>query len=268
MSTVDLLERLRAVAVGATLPQPLEYLVGDVARRHGAVRVRTVGCVVHSDDTALLAELAAGRSLAALGLTVLAPTVLTSTASPAQTLAALRKAGYAPLSEDASGTVRIERPPRRRLDAPVRSGVTRLPRQPARKSTVDALALAEKLLARGLPAEPVPAGHTATGRAAAEPVVGQLEITILPPQQRNPLNPALVIAQEAAHLSQDEVRWLAHAVEEGTPVRISYTDGQGVTTRRVIEPAELNGNVIEAWCRLREDERGFLLERIDSVRPA
>jgi hypothetical protein len=263
MSTVDLLERLRTAAVGATLPQPLEYLVGDVARRHGAVRVRTVGCVVHGDDTALLAELAAARALAALGLTVLAPTVLTSAASPTDTLAALRKAGYAPLGEDASGAVRIERPPRRRLDSPVASGVTRQPRQPTRKSTVDALALAEKLLVRGLPAERAPAE-----RAPAEQAVGQLEIAIVPPQQRSPLDPAQVIAQEATHLSEDEARWLAHAVEEGTPIRISYTDGQGVTTRRVIEPAELNGNVLEAWCRLREDERGFLLERIDSVRPA
>src|SRR5439155_3098344 len=57
-AAADLLARLRAAAGGASLPQPLAYLVTDVARRHGAVRVRAVGSVVRCADEALAAELA------------------------------------------------------------------------------------------------------------------------------------------------------------------------------------------------------------------
>src|SRR5207302_168252 len=82
-------DRLDAAAGGASLPQPLAYLVTDVARRHGAVRVRAVGSVVRCADEALAAELAGMKSL---GLAALAPTVLASGRPPAETLAALRAA--------------------------------------------------------------------------------------------------------------------------------------------------------------------------------
>ena len=63
----DLVAALRGIAVGESLPQPLEYLVFDVARRHGEVRVRAVGCVIRAEDPALLAEIAAHRGLATCG---------------------------------------------------------------------------------------------------------------------------------------------------------------------------------------------------------
>ncbi len=69
----DVLDALRAIAVGGVLPQPLEYLVADVARRHGTLRGRSVGCVLRADDPALLTEIAATKALASLRLTVLAP---------------------------------------------------------------------------------------------------------------------------------------------------------------------------------------------------
>lgn len=109
-----LLAALRARAAGSTLPQPLEYLVTDLARRHGAVRVREVACVLRADDQALLAELAGARSLRQLQLSVLAPTVLGSARPAAETLAALRAAGYAPVGESADGVPLVERVDRRR----------------------------------------------------------------------------------------------------------------------------------------------------------
>lgn len=105
----QLLAALRARAVGGALPQPLAYLVTDLARRHGAVRVREVACVLRADDPALLAELAGARVLRPLGLSELAPTVLGSARPVAETLAALRAAGYAPVGETADGVPRVER---------------------------------------------------------------------------------------------------------------------------------------------------------------
>lgn len=103
-----LLARLAEVAEQGRVPQPLSYLIGDVARRHGHVRVRPVGCCLRSDDTVLLAEILRARSLTGLGLTELAPTVLASTAPAAETLAALRAAGYAPTGENPDGSRAIE----------------------------------------------------------------------------------------------------------------------------------------------------------------
>ena len=37
---------------------------------------------------------------------------------------------------------------------------------------------------------------------------------------------------------------------------------------RVIEVTELLGGAVEAWCRLREDERMFMIDRIQAVAPA
>jgi len=60
------------------VPQTLTYLIDDVARRHGGLRVGSAGSYVRSDDEALVAEVLADRRLAGLGLRRLAPTVLAS----------------------------------------------------------------------------------------------------------------------------------------------------------------------------------------------
>ena len=92
------------------LPQPLRYLIGDVARRHGHLRVAAATSCVHSPDQALLAEVVAHRKLRPLELRLLAPTVAVSGASVRDTISALRAAGYLPLGERSDGIVELERP--------------------------------------------------------------------------------------------------------------------------------------------------------------
>ncbi|WP_410562517.1 helicase-associated domain-containing protein [Amycolatopsis sp. cmx-4-61] len=99
----ELLGELRTIAAG-DLPQPLVYLVNDVARRHGEAQVIEVASVVVGEP-AVLAELAAHRKLAKLGLRSVAPTVLTSTVDASGTLDALRDAGYAPTRHAADGSI-------------------------------------------------------------------------------------------------------------------------------------------------------------------
>ena len=91
------------------------YLVNDVARRHGEAQVLDVASVVVGEPT-VLAELAAHRKLAKLGLRAVAPTVLTSTVDCSGTLDALRDAGYAPTHHAADGSIVLpaaNRPSRR-----------------------------------------------------------------------------------------------------------------------------------------------------------
>jgi hypothetical protein len=131
--------KLAKVASGP-FPQPLSYLIKDVARTHGNLRVAAATCVIHSSDVALIAEVTANRKLAKFGLRQLAPTVAVGTKSVTETLTALRIAGYAPLAEEADGTVRLERPKQ----------VVARDRKPARlpsaeKPVVDLVALAKRL---------------------------------------------------------------------------------------------------------------------------
>jgi predicted DNA-binding transcriptional regulator YafY len=81
-------------------------------------------------------------------------------------------------------------------------------------------------------------------------------------------SPQETIQQLAPQLSRIQARLLADAVEHGTPIRIEYTNAQGTPSRRVIEPLDLDGHLLEAFCHLRDDERVFALDRIESVSPA
>ena len=87
------------------VPQGLTYLIDDVARRHGQLRVGMASSFVRCEDPALLAQAVAVPAAEQLELRLLAPTVAVSQAPIAEVLAALRGAGFAPAAEDSSGTI-------------------------------------------------------------------------------------------------------------------------------------------------------------------
>ncbi|MPY64930.1 helicase-associated domain-containing protein, partial [Streptomyces spongiae] len=91
------------------VPQPLAYLIDDVARRHGHLRVGAASAYVRCDDDTVLGEILADKRSAPLGLRRLAPTVLAAQADPATLLEGLRSLGYAPAAESAEGDVLITR---------------------------------------------------------------------------------------------------------------------------------------------------------------
>lgn len=104
------------------VPQPLAYLVADLARRFGQLRVGTASCYVRSDDPTLLAELVRARRVGALRLRLLAPTVAASDADPSRVVATLRDAGYLAAAEDADGTLVVTRPSARRARGRLAAG--------------------------------------------------------------------------------------------------------------------------------------------------
>ncbi|MBI9114554.1 helicase-associated domain-containing protein [Sanguibacter suaedae] len=87
------------------VPQPLEYLVRDAARRHGQVRVGAAASYVRVEDPALLAGIVDDPRLHALGMFRVAPTVLVAAAPIGQVLAALRERGVAPAMEGPDGQI-------------------------------------------------------------------------------------------------------------------------------------------------------------------
>jgi len=87
------------------VPQGLSYLISDVARRHGQLRVGVAASFIRCDDPVLLAHAATASAMAALGVRLLAPTVAVSQAPIGDVLAALRQDGFAPAPEDSSGAI-------------------------------------------------------------------------------------------------------------------------------------------------------------------
>jgi Helicase conserved C-terminal domain len=241
---------LRGIAGGRHgLPQALEYMITDATRRHGRIRVRSIGCVVRTDDAALTAELLGARALAGLGLTELAPNVLASTAGSDDTLTMLRRAGYAPVGEGADGRPMVERVAKRR--AGERATVVPIQSRRRTPSLADPYDRADALLAAPLPAADrsgTPTLHLVTSPAGTSTTA--------------------LVARHASQLTAADRDILCDAIDSGSPVTIAYTTGSGDVSERVIEPMELAAGTLVAWCRLRDDERKFALARIGSVRPA
>ncbi len=87
------------------VPQGLSYLIDDVARRHGQLRVGMAQTFVRCDDPALLAQVVAAPTTDTLELRLLAPTVAVSQAPISEMLDGLRRAGFVPAAEDSSGSI-------------------------------------------------------------------------------------------------------------------------------------------------------------------
>lgn len=238
----ELAEKIRSIARNG-VPQPLQYLIDDVGRRHGSMRVRTATSVVRSDDVALLAQAAADRSLHRLGLVQLAPTVLTSTAPQQTTLDALRAAGYLPVPDEPAAAP---------APAPAPAGgdgVGELVREHGSVHRVDDAAQAGDV-------QPVSAGalaHALLDGHAPAPAAGDTERWV---------------RQGAPSMPPAHARLLADAVDDGTAVHITYVSTAGRTTERTISGLELFGAEVTAFCHLRRDERNFSLRGIRMVRPA
>ncbi|MGD9619610.1 MAG: helicase-associated domain-containing protein [Mycolicibacterium sp.] len=87
------------------VPQSLTYMIDDVARRHGRLRVGMATSFVRCEDAALLAQAVGAPAAESVELRVLAPTVAVSQAPIGEVLAALRRAGFAPAAEDPTGAI-------------------------------------------------------------------------------------------------------------------------------------------------------------------
>lgn len=87
------------------VPQPLAYLVDDVARRHGSVRVGPAGCFIRVADESQAAALLNHPAAAGLGIRRIASGTLVALVDETELVQVLRDLGQAPVVEDASGGV-------------------------------------------------------------------------------------------------------------------------------------------------------------------
>ncbi|MFD9596196.1 helicase-associated domain-containing protein [Kitasatospora sp. NPDC059973] len=215
------------------VPQPLSYLIDDVARRHGILRVGAASSYLRCDDPALLGEVLADRRSVDLRLRLLAPTVLASQAAPDVLLATLRTMGYAPAAESAEGDVLITRPDSHRT--PPRAAPVPVPDGPPTPDDV--------LLAAAIKA--IRAGDRAATAVRREPA---------PDPRRLPRTAA---AETLASLQT--------AVLLGERMWIGYLNAEGIASQRIIDPVKVEGGFVTAFDHHADELRTFALHRITGV---
>lgn len=220
-----------ASASRTPVPQPLVYLVDDVARRFGTVRVGAAGSFLRSDDETALAGVVHDPRASGLRLRQIAPTVVVSDVPIDVLLPRLRELGLAPVVEAPDGTVRLARkdvhrarPTRRRPPSPD-LGTARLTARVA--ATVGAIRAGDRAAA----SRPTRPGTTTVSRGGP-------------------------MATMAA---------LREAVESKATVWISYLDNHGSTVERVVDPVKVDAGWLTAFDHRADDVRSFAIHRVTAV---
>lgn len=127
------------------VPQGLTYLIDDVARRHGQLRVGMAASFIRCEDPALLTQAISAPAVERLDVRVLAPTVAVSPSPINEVLAALRTAGFAPAAEDSTGAIVDIRSRGARVPAPIRRRGYRPPQVPTHQTLSAIVAVLRKV---------------------------------------------------------------------------------------------------------------------------
>jgi hypothetical protein len=212
------------------VPQALDYLVDDVARQHGRLRVGAIECYVRSDDHGLLSQVVNDRRTANAELRRLAPGVLVSGLQAEEVLSVLRSAGYAPAGESAGGAV-LTRPPARPRAVGRRPGSAPVsgPRPLARDDVAATV-------------REIRAGDAALAARRTDPV-----------------------RQIPGVTTASTLELLTRAVRGGLPIWLGYVDAQGSGSQRVVQPVSLVGGFLQGFDEGRGENRTFAVHRITSV---
>lgn len=230
-SAADVHEFLSSIS-RTPIPQPLTYLVDDVARKHGLLRVGSAASFVRCDDPTTLAEIMAHAQAPSLGVRKIAPTVLASSLDGRVLLDRLRRLGFAPAAEAPDGSVVVSQAPLRRSSGRTAPAPVQIDRPPPDEEVLGAAIRA------------VRAGDRATeGRQTA-------------PQGR-----------PGRTTSAQTLAALRRAADEKATVWIGYVDQDGVASDRVVDPIYVGSGLLTAMDHRSGDVRTFTVHRISGVAP-
>ncbi|MEU3749096.1 MULTISPECIES: helicase C-terminal domain-containing protein [Streptomyces] len=217
------------------VPQPLAYLIDDVARRHGHLKVGAASAYVRCDDDTVLGEILADRRSQPLGLRRLAPTVLAAQTDPVSLLDGLRAMGYAPAAESAEGDVLIAR-----ADAY---------RTPARTAPVP------------VPDGPPSPDDTLLTAAVRAIRAGDRAATAVRKEPSTPTAAGALPRTSAA----ETLATVQAAAMTGSAVWIGYVNAEGAASQRVIAPVRVEGGFVTGYDHTADEVRTYPLHRITGV---
>jgi hypothetical protein len=221
------------------VPQPLAYLIEDVARRHAALRIGSAGTYLRCDDPVELAGILADPRAASLGLQALSESVLVSALPAEIVLERLRELGRSPQPE-VDGAL-ASPPVRRARSRPDPDGAMRVSGSPPRVTPALAAAAVRAMRASDRGGEP---------RAAVPPTPGSGAVHPVPVT-----TPADVVAALRAAIATEATVW------------IGYADPSGVAGDRRLQPLRLAGGYLTALDLRTEAISSFALARITGVEP-
>ncbi|MFI8503233.1 helicase C-terminal domain-containing protein [Streptomyces sp. NPDC085524] len=223
------------------VPQPLAYLIDDVARRHGHLRVGAASSYVRCDDDGMLNEILADKRSAGLGLRRLAPTVLAAQADPTALLDGLRAMGYAPAAESRTGDVLV-----------ARADAHRTPDRQAPVPVPDGPPIPDETLL-GAAVRAIRAGDVAATAVRKEPASASASAASVAPGELPRTSAAETLATVQA------------AALTGSAVWIGYVNAEGAASQRVIAPVRVEGGFVTGYDHTADEVRTYALHRITGV---
>lgn len=210
------------------VPQPLEYLINDVAKRHGRLRVGTATSYIRCEDEGLITQILHDKKLEPLLIRKLAPQVLVCDFEASDVIQTLREANYLPAGENANGIL---------ISAPAIRRAKSRPRPPRVISEVQA------------PNEIVIKAAVRTLRTGEKA------------SSHKPREVPRTTANETLDL-------LHQYIEEQASLTIGYADTNGGVSNRLIDPISISLGTLIARDHATGEMASFRIPRITGVSPA
>jgi hypothetical protein len=208
-----------------SMPQPLEYLIADVAKRHGRLRVGSTNSYLRCEDEGLVQEILHDKRIDHLRMRKLAPQVLVCDVESSEMIRTLRDAGYLPAAENATGVL-VTAPSLRRAKARPKP-----PRVVAELNTPTEIILASALRA-------LRAGERATSHKPRE------------------------VPRTTAN---ETVDLLHQYIQERASLTIGYADANGGVSNRLIDPLSISLGTLVARDHATGEITHFRIPRITGV---
>jgi len=207
------------------VPQPLEYLINDVAKRHGRLRVGHASSYLRCEDEGLIQQITHDIQLEDLRLRKLAPQVLIAEVEMNELMAGLRAAGYLPAMENGTGIL---------ISAPAIRRAKSRPRPP--RVVTENSAPSETLITSAVRA--LRAGEKASAHKPRE------------------------VPRTTANETLD---LLHQYIEEQASLTIGYADSNGGVSNRLIDPISISLGTLIARDHATGEMTQFRIPRITGV---
>jgi hypothetical protein len=219
------------------MPQPLEYLIADVAKKHGKLRVGNTASFIRCEDSSLITQILGDKRLDVLSLRRIAPEVLICGHDAAEAMNVLRSCGYLPAGEDSRGILlsgpRIQRA-QNKARPPRIIGEIDKPDEIQIEGALRALRTGEKSSRK-----------QSTMRNIAQEALGSLPRTT---------------ANETLDLLSDYLQ-----NQPATSLSIGYADNNGLVSHRIIDPLKLSAGSLIARDHATGEVQTFRIARITGV---
>ena len=219
------------------MPQPLEYLIADVAKKHGKLRVGNTSSFIRCEDTALISQIMNDKKLEILALRRIAPEVVICDMDATDAMRVLRECGYLPAGESANGMILTGPKTNRALTKPRPPrviGEVEIPDAESLMTAIRTLRTGEKSTFR----------QTRLRQVASE-ALGQLPRTT----------------------ANETMEILNQFITDEKTLSIGYADNNGGVTHRIIDPIRISAGALIARDHATGEVQSFRIPRITGVAP-